>query len=255
MIARSSLALSVFVTVAFLASGQAPPSVPAAAAKFSAGFTGSTNAPAALPEFTWAIEKGDITRVLQLLDGHAEQINLPTSESGWTPLQRAIRYGHRKLARELVQQGADIERTDSYGWAPLHHAVLNGDAETASLLMDKGANVNRKGIQGETPLHWAVNNDQVQTAQLLMDRGAQLNALDNFGRTPLDVAIKWNLSRSEKALRRVGAMTARELAQTYDWTASNKTVPMIKSYQRTLAATHAQKSQTESSNDPEAGKK
>ena len=120
--------------------------------------------------------------------------------------------------------------------------------------MDKGANVNRKGIQGETPLHWAVNNNQVQTAMLLMDRGAQLNALDNFGRTPLDIAIKWNLSRSEKALRRAGAMTARELVETYDWTAS-KTLPMLKSYQRSLTATQAQNNQTESSNKPKARNK
>ena len=112
-----SLVLGVAVTVAFSASGQSPPPVPAVGAKFSAGSTGSTNVPAALPEFTWAIEKGEITRVLQLLDAHAEQINLPTSESGWTPLQRAIRYGHKKLAKELVEQGADIELADSYGWA------------------------------------------------------------------------------------------------------------------------------------------
>jgi ankyrin repeat protein len=251
MIPRS-LALGVALTVAFMASGQSPPPVPATGAKISAG---STNVLAALPEFTSAIKTGDIARVLQLLDGHPEQINLPTSEQGWTPLQRAIGYGHKKLAKELIQQGADIELADSYGWAPLHYTGLDGDADTASLLMDKGANLNRKGFQGETPLHWAVNNNQVQTAMLLIDRGAQLNALDNLGRTPLDIAIKGNHSRLDEALRKAGGMTARELAETYDWTAPNKTLPMLKSYQRGLTATQAQGHQTESPNKPKAGNK
>src|SRR5262245_21771732 len=146
-----SLALVIAATIAFLASGQSPPPVPAAGAKFSAGSAGSTHVPTPLPEFHSAIEKGDITKVLQLLDGHSEQINLPTSEQGWTPLQRAIRLGHMKLAKALVEQGADIELADSFGWAPLHYAAMNGDADTASLLIDKGANVNRRGTQGETP--------------------------------------------------------------------------------------------------------
>lgn len=57
-----------------------------------------SSAPAVLPEFTAAIKKGDLAKVVQLLDGNLEQINLPVGPQGWTPLQRSIRYGHQKFA-------------------------------------------------------------------------------------------------------------------------------------------------------------
>jgi len=197
-----------------------------------------TNAATVLPAFTSAIREGDVTRVIQILDGNPEQINLAIGEQGWTPLQRSIRYGHQELVEVLVEQGASVDLADNYGWAPLHYAAMNGRQDAVSFLLKNGADINRKAHQGETPLHWAVNNNQQKTAVLLVGHGAHLNSVDNLGRTPLDIAVKMNHSSLQRTLRETGGVTSQELADIYDWTASQKTLRKLQAFQRRLVETH-----------------
>ena len=190
-----------------------------------------------LPAFTAAIREGDVTKVVQLLDANPEQIDLQVGSQGWTPLQRAIRYGHRKLVEELVRQGATVELADHYGWTPMHYAALNGREAAMAVLLEHRADQNKRANQGETPLHWAVNNNQLPTALMLVDHGAWLNALDDLGRTPLDIAVKMGHSTLQKVLRKEGGVTSQELADAYDWVGSQKTVSQMRAYRRLLYLT------------------
>ena len=202
-----------------------------------------TTPPIVLPEFTTAIQNGDVTKVVQLLDGNPEQINLAVGEDGSTPLQRSVQYGHQQLTKVLVEQGASVDLADNYGWAPLHYAAMNGKEDAVSFLLEKGADVDRKAHQGETPLHWAVNNNQEKTAVLLVRHGARLNALDDLGRTPLDIAVKMGHASLQRTLREAGCVTSQELAETYDWTASQKTLRKLQTFQRRLKETSAREKQ------------
>ncbi len=209
--------------------------------------------PTALPAFTAAIENGDVTRVVQLLDGSQEQINLPVGKQGWTPLQRAIRYGHHELVEVLVKQGANVNLADNYGWAPLHYAAMNGRETAVSFLLGNGADINQRGHQGETPLHWALNNNQKGTVVLLVRRGAHLNPLDSLGRTPLDIATKTGRSSLLKFLRDAGCFTSEELAEIYDWTAPRKTLLKLQTFQCVLNTTLAREREDSVPNKPDAG--
>ena len=214
---------------------------------------GDRTAPTAIPEFTAAIKNGNVTRVIQLLDGNPEQVNLPLGESGWTPLQRATRYGHQELVVELIEQGAKVNLQDNYGWTALHYAALNGREDVVTYLLKNGADINRQAHQGETPLHWAVNNNQSSAAMLLVNCGAHLSPLDRLGRTPLDIAIKMGHSSLQKSLQDSGCLTSKKLAKTYDWTAPQKTVRKLQTFQSEVSKTFEQDKDTLAPNKPDAG--
>ena len=39
-------------------------------------------------------------------------------------------------------------------WTALHHAAFVGNAKVAKYLLERGANVNQRNNEGYTPLHW-----------------------------------------------------------------------------------------------------
>lgn len=92
------------------------------------------------------------------------------------------------LARWLVEQGADIEATDSYGETPLHARASHWQGEVG-VLLELGANVSARDSRGNTPLHYAARVGNLATMRLLLDRGAEPGALNGAGQTPLGLAL------------------------------------------------------------------
>ena len=56
-----------------------------------------------------------------------------------TPLCEASAYGHTEVARLLLQNGADPEKTDTSGLTPLYWASIGGHKGVTELLLDAGA--------------------------------------------------------------------------------------------------------------------
>jgi ankyrin repeat protein len=52
--------------------------------------------------------------------------------------------GYADIVRVLIENGTQINATDSYGWTPLMSAVYGGHKEIVQTLIKKGANVNAK---------------------------------------------------------------------------------------------------------------
>ena len=57
------------------------------------------------------------------------------------------------------------------GNTPLVTACFNGDVDVARLLLDNGAEVDRTNRNGPTPLFVACQNGHVDAARLLLDNG------------------------------------------------------------------------------------
>ena len=119
------------------------------------------------------------------------------AKGGMTPLLYAARDGRLRVARRLIDAGADLELPDANGIRPLLLAALNNKMDVARLLLAKGANVNADDFWGRTPLWAAVeyrnldmNNVEVEAPKdngvdrapilvfirELIDAGANVNA-------------------------------------------------------------------------------
>ncbi|MBP9022801.1 MAG: ankyrin repeat domain-containing protein [Spirochaetes bacterium] len=57
----------------------------------------------------------------------------------------------------------------------------------AKLLIEKGANINAINDSHETPLNWAVDTSNIRGVKLLVEHKADINIKDNDGKTPYDL--------------------------------------------------------------------
>lgn len=117
---------------------------------------------------------------------------------GSTSLHVAVGREDLRLARLLLDAGADPNAKDGWGYSPLEAFFESfpepGPEDLALLLIERGAKVNSHGGAlvdnidgrgGSTPLHLAAGDNQLRVAQALLDRGADANDRAWNGWTPI----------------------------------------------------------------------
>ena len=130
---------------------------------------------------------GKLEHVRLLLDQGAD-IDKGNS-FGATPLYLAAWKGHLDVMQYLVEQGASLDEATTKGnWTPLICAARNDLLEVARYLLEQGADREKADEDGRTPLHYAAFQGHLEISMLLMSYGADLNARDKYGRLPNDVA-------------------------------------------------------------------
>ena len=125
-----------------------------------------------------------------------------------TDIWAAASQGNLKVVKRHLAAGADIDAAFmapgvlASGATPLHIAVLSDQRKVARFLIDKGANINvpAKDQHGGTPLHWAAILGRVEIARQLIDAGANVNDMDKNGYTPLDATTYEQFSESKTRL-------------------------------------------------------
>ncbi|WP_411343284.1 ankyrin repeat domain-containing protein [Paenibacillus sp. WLX1005] len=93
-----------------------------------------------------------------------------------------------ELVRWLVEQGADLQATDTYGRTPLHHHARSWCGHT-SLLLELGADTEAADYQNETPLFAAHGSFKPDAVRALLAKGANIHARNNRHQTALDKAL------------------------------------------------------------------
>jgi ankyrin repeat protein len=172
--------------------------------------------PDALDELERAMSKcghkGDIKGALALLEQHP---NL-----AYAGLYEAVHQGHSKLARLLLERGADP--TKPWRWScwltPLMHSLRydRPNFEMASMLMDHGVTANDANGMGMTILHILIGLGTPAAASWILDRGADINRRDNeFESTPLAWAARVGRAEMVELLLSRGAL--RSLPDDEPW--------------------------------------
>ncbi|CAH0407235.1 unnamed protein product [Chilo suppressalis] len=108
---------------------------------------------------------------------------------GETHLHRAARLGYTDcVAYCLEKMEADPSAKDNAGFTPLHVAAAKGHVRIARLLLQYGANVSAAAQGGIRPLHEASENSHVEIIRLLLAYGADPLLVTYAGQTPEELA-------------------------------------------------------------------
>ena len=93
----------------------------------------------------------DIDTARKLL-GKGANLNDQANKAGVTPLSVAAEEGQVRMARILVEHGADLEAGERNGYTPLSRALWRDQKEVVSLLRQSGATCQPAEILGK-PVH------------------------------------------------------------------------------------------------------
>jgi ankyrin repeat protein len=140
-----------------------------------------------------AIACNDAKRVADILKSKPRAA-LGKDPEGRPALHQATALDHEDIVKLLLDKGCDpdirseSEHTGHKGGTALLEAAFWGRPRIAKFLVERGANVNAKSERGRVPLHEAARMNQMEIAQFLLKHGATVNATDDHGETPLDWA-------------------------------------------------------------------
>ena len=134
----------------------------------------------------------DLTK--RLVDKNSKSLNKRGGFWG-TPLVAALAQRHRRIAKLLRDDGAELNVHGYDNETPLHSAASHGNLELVSevseLILDYGADVNVRNVNNWTPLHYAcqdfrhplANSDEPRSfpkvARLLLECGADVDPQTN----------------------------------------------------------------------------
>ncbi|XP_072851515.2 fibronectin type 3 and ankyrin repeat domains protein 1 isoform X1 [Pogona vitticeps] len=169
-----------------------------------------------------AVSRDDIDEVLKILRGRKVVVDT-LNKLGFTALMVASQKGFARLAKILVEHGADVNVKNSSGKDSLMIACFAGHLDIAQYLRSQGASWQSRDLGGCTAMHWAIDGGhcdviewmiqdgcevdakdaglewtplirlcaltgKTDVATLLIDAGADVNTKDKDGKTPLMVA-------------------------------------------------------------------
>lgn len=104
----------------------------------------------------------------------------------WEALCIACHIGHHDTAKILIDDGADVLKSDKLGRTPLYFSVHIGSQSITQLLLNVGAEVSTQTLNHRrTPLIEAVTNGYLSIAQILLNHRANVKAQDEYGWTAL----------------------------------------------------------------------
>jgi predicted lactoylglutathione lyase len=103
-------------------------------------------------------------------------------------LMQAIYLGYKKLAKLLIERGADVNARNARCNTPLMEAIINESPEIFKLLLEHNADPDAKNNTKETALIWAVFQNRLDFVQELLKYNVDTEAKDFDGNTALKIA-------------------------------------------------------------------
>ncbi|MEO8275112.1 MAG: ankyrin repeat domain-containing protein [Thermoanaerobaculia bacterium] len=121
-----------------------------------------------------AIEKDDLARVRELLDGGTSADSpIDYGDNSESPLMKAARSGTVDIARLLIERGANVNWKDKESATVLESAVSSGDAGMVKLLLDAKANPNVVNHYKQSALSNAAAAGNLEITEMLLKAKAK----------------------------------------------------------------------------------
>lgn len=107
-----------------------------------------------------------------------------------TPLHLAISCRHPRIAKILIESGADIMARGTTNRTPLHLAAYWGLKETVELLISRGARTQAQDSNLDMPVYLAIRNHNDEITRLFFDAGGALGIKNADGECYLGLAVQ-----------------------------------------------------------------
>ena len=152
---------------------------------------------------TWAMKWGKMKIARRLIDCGADP-NQP-GEDGGLPIRLAAMHGDNAMLSLLLKKGVPVDAAHD-GYTAMMLAALNDRNETVDMLLGRGANIDAQAPKdGDTALIWAARDGKMAALHELIRHHASLDLADNSGMTALHEAIRHCRMDPAQALLAAGA--------------------------------------------------
>lgn len=102
-------------------------------------------------------------------------------------ITHAGRYGDTKIISEILENGADINLTESVGGSALKQAIYGNNKEGLKTLIEKGIDLKKYGAEA---LDTAIVSKNIEIVEILLNHNVDINTfLEESGSTPFHTAI------------------------------------------------------------------
>ena len=144
-------------------------------------------------------------RLRRILLDRPELVHARWERLDYTSLHIASLNGAHRVARVLIEHGADVNAEDTTERTPLHYACRLEDDRIAEMLLDAGANIDAADSNGRTPLIIAsMGRSRIHVLELLIERHAEANVFDNNGLAAIHYAAERGSTISLELLHHAG---------------------------------------------------
>ena len=133
------------------------------------------------------IERGDMVAVKKIVKDNPKLLN-HQQVVGTLPLATIVKNNDPEQMKWMLNQGANINATDSDGYSLLFFALEFQNTSMLEFLLSNGANPNCPNHESITPLIAAIANGRTKAAELLIKYGADLTWTDE-GDAALTLAV------------------------------------------------------------------
>lgn len=157
--------------------------------EFTTSIDLNTQAGRNAPDIVKAAQSGaryDVERLIG--SGHnIEELHLHTRRNA---LMVAAHCGKDDIADLLIQNNAQLNRSDASGSTALHLAASRGHVHVVELLVMEAIDIEAETRLGRTALWVSANNGHLLTTQMLLEKGARVNSRADNQMTVLHVAAR-----------------------------------------------------------------
>ncbi|KAF3920681.1 Ankyrin-3 [Orbilia brochopaga] len=120
-------------------------------------------------------------------------------------LMRTVANGHKRTARCLLDEGANVNLRDEQGWTALHCAVRNGNDTLTRMLLEEGANIHELTAGQQNAICLAVQYDLKALVRYLIENGAAIDGYGPNGMAPIHIAAMAGEEKILSILLELGA--------------------------------------------------
>ena len=130
---------------------------------------------------------GDLNEIRQLVESGAD-VNKTDSISGESALMMASGYGNLKVVKYLIEHGADIAHFNNEGVTALDYACLKSHTDVVNYLLRQGAEIETTRNDGTTHFMAACKNGRLAVVKLLIEHSVDVNRCGPHGLAPIMIA-------------------------------------------------------------------